>query len=75
MRIKLLFLLFFISLIDSILIAQCSMCKAVAESGGAEKEGFFEGLNSGIIYLMVTPYILLTIGAVFLYLNRKSSKT
>ena len=36
--------------------AQCSMCKAVAESGG-EKQA--EGLNNGIIFLMVIPYLLL----------------
>tara|TARA_B100001250_G_C19724246_1_gene755297 strand:+ start:303 stop:527 length:225 start_codon:yes stop_codon:yes gene_type:complete len=71
MKINILVLVFLFS-IDSI-FAQCSMCKAVAESAGAEKEGFFEGLNSGILYLMVTPYILLTIGAIFFYLNRKKS--
>ena len=73
MKIKILSVLFFTSLIDTLLLAQCSMCKAVAESGGSDKEGFFEGLNSGIIYLMVTPYILLSIGGLFLYLNRKKS--
>ena len=71
MKINILVLVFLFS-IDSV-FAQCSMCKAVAESAGAEKEGFFEGLNSGILYLMVTPYILLTIGAVFFYFNRKKS--
>jgi len=30
-------------------------------------------LNSGILYLMVTPYILLTIGAIFFYLSRKKN--
>lgn len=47
-------------------IAQgCSMCKAVAESGqgnanafgGAQPVG--EGLNKGIILLMIVPYVLL----------------
>jgi len=69
MKIKL-FLVFFLLTID-VIFSQCSMCRAVAESGGAEKEGFFEGLNSGILYLMVTPYILLTIGAIFFYLSKK----
>ena len=73
MKIKIISVLFFISLIDTFLLAQCSMCKVVAESGGADKEGFFEGLNSGIIYLMITPYILLSIGGIFLYLNRKKN--
>lgn len=34
--------------------AQCAMCKATAE-----ESGFESGLNSGIIYLMIIPYILL----------------
>ena len=38
------------------------MCygRAVAETAGDGKEGFFEGLNNGILYLMAAPYILLT---------------
>ena len=50
------------------------MCRAVAETAGDGKEGFFEGLNNGIIYLMVAPYILLSFGAVFIYLSRKKSQ-
>lgn len=46
--------------------AQCAMCKAVVESsienstnvlGGSSSIG--EGLNKGIIILMVVPYVLL----------------
>ena len=73
MNIKFFSMLFFFSLLDGFIVAQCSMCRAVAESGGDGKEGFFEGLNSGIIYLMITPYILLTFGAVYLYLSKKKS--
>ena len=51
--------------------AQCAMCKAVAESDPEGKESLFEGLNSGILYLMGIPYILLTIALVYIYLNRK----
>lgn len=37
--------------------AQCSMCRAVAETGnGTGKAG---GLNDAIIYLMIAPYIIL----------------
>lgn len=43
------------------LLAQgCSMCKAVVESnieGGGEEAS---GLNAGILYIMVFPYILFT---------------
>lgn len=35
--------------------AQCAMCKAVVESGNLSQA---EGLNSGILYLMIFPYIL-----------------
>ncbi len=51
--------------------SQCAMCKAIAESDPDGKEAFFEGLNSGILYLMAIPYILLTIALVYIYLNRK----
>ena len=51
-------ILFF--LIIQIANAQCAMCKAVVESGNPEQA---EGLNSGILYLMVFPYIL--VGALF----------
>ncbi len=40
--------------------AQCAMCKAVVESGRPEEA---EGLNSGILYLMIIPYLL--VGALF----------
>jgi len=51
--------------------AQCAMCKAVVESGDAE---IAESLNSGILYLMAFPYILVGIAAYFLYRNRKKLK-
>ena len=43
--------------------AQCAMCKAVVESGNPSDA---EGLNLGILYLMVFPYVL--IGALFFIL-------
>ena len=73
MKIKLLFITFLLITLNSISYGQCAMCRAVAETAGDGKEGFFEGLNNGIIYLMLAPYLLLSIGAVFLYLNRKKS--
>lgn len=45
--------------------AQCAMCKAVVESGNPSEA---EGLNSGILYLMIFPYIL--VGALFLIIIR-----
>lgn len=64
---KLFVILFFLSY--QIATAQCAMCKAVVESGNASEA---EGLNSGIIYLMVFPYLL--VGAL-IYFIIKSKKT
>ena len=36
--------------------AQCSMCRAVLESGDLQETG--KGINNGIIYLMAIPYLL-----------------
>ena len=48
----------------NLLSAQCAMCKAVVESGD---QGMAEGVNDGIVYLMVFPYFLVAILAYALY--------
>ncbi len=51
---------------------QCSMCKATAENGS---EDLAEGLNSGILYLMILPYVLIGgIVAVILVILAKKRK-
>ena len=42
--------------------AQCAMCRAVVEQGGEETA---EGINSGIVYLMAFPYLIITISIIF----------
>jgi hypothetical protein len=44
---------FFFSLIS---YSQCAMCRAVLES--EEGQGAAKGINDGIIYLMIIPYLL-----------------
>lgn len=44
--------------------AQCAMCKAVVESGDV---GMAEGVNDGIMYLMIFPYILVALLGYALY--------
>ena len=66
-KLVLMFILF-LSCIQS--YAQCAMCKAIAESDPQGKESLYEGLNSGILYLMGIPYILLSIAFIYIYLNR-----
>ncbi len=47
--------------------AQCAMCRATAETATENVDkGIGEGLNSGILYLMGAPYILLAVvGVIF----------
>lgn len=66
---KLIFIVFI--LIAQINYAQCAMCKAVVESGNASEA---EGLNSGILYLMVFPYLLVGALLYFIIKNRKKNK-
>ena len=49
--------------------AQCAMCKAVVENGDISMA---EGVNSGITYLMVFPYLL--IGLLFFTIYRYNKK-
>ena len=37
--------------------AQCAMCRAVLESEDGQSTA--EGINNGILYLMVVPYLLI----------------
>ena len=47
--------------------AQCAMCRAVLESEDGMKAA--EGINNGIVYLMLIPYIL--IGGIGVIIYRK----
>ena len=66
---KLLFLLFVLGF--QITNAQCAMCKAVVESGNASEA---EGLNTGILYLMIFPYILVGTLLYFIIRYRRKQK-
>lgn len=58
----------FVSLTSS---AQCAMCKAVVEGGN---ETVAEGVNNGITYLMVFPYLLVGLLFYFIYRHKKKQK-
>ena len=61
-----------LSLFTIDLVAQgCSMCKAVAETSVAGGNTQGAGLNAGILYIMVFPYILIGVGFYFWYRHRK----
>ena len=54
MRILISCLLILLTVVEA--SAQCSMCRAVLESGEAQETA--KGINNGIIYLMAIPYLL-----------------
>ena len=47
--------------------AQCAMCRAVLET--EEGQSLAKGINNGIIYLMILPYIL--VGGVGYFVYKK----
>lgn len=51
--------------------AQCAMCRAVLES--EEGQSAAEGINNGIVYLMVIPYVLVG-GVGFLVYKKLKNK-
>lgn len=53
--------------------AQCSMCKAVAESSQDGGSSIADGLNHGIVYLMTIPYILMGAVGFALYRHKKTA--
>lgn len=55
-------------------MAQCPMCKATAESSLEAGGSAALGLNTGILYLFVTPYILVMVLGGLWWFNRKKNK-
>jgi hypothetical protein len=56
-------------------IAQCPMCRAAAESNLANGGTEGKGLNTGILYMLSLPYLLIaTIGFLW-WRNRKEEST
>lgn len=55
-------------------VAQCAMCRSNVESNiQAEESKVGSGLNSGIVYLMAIPYILVaTVGFFWYKYNRRA---
>ena len=51
--------------------AQCSLCKSTAESSLKEGNSTAKGLNTGIMYLLVMPYLLVGGIGYWWYVQRK----
>jgi hypothetical protein len=61
MKLKLLFFLVLtVTTVQSVWSQGCSQCKLLAEQGsGLEEASFGSNINSGILFLMVIPYLIL----------------
>lgn len=54
--------------------AQCAMCRATIENNVSNGEiGIGAGLNFGILYLFVTPYLLIGVVGYLWYRNSKAN--
>lgn len=51
----------------------CSMCRGIVESdANSGGTGISSSINSGIVYLFTSTYVLIIIGAVFWYYRSRS---
>ena len=73
MKRKIVVLVLFLLLINFDMQAQCAMCRAVLESEAGQSSA--EGINNGIMYLMIFPYLLMAGVAYKVYKSRKKSRT
>lgn len=65
----LLIVLFFTYFVD----AQCPMCKLSVESNLKNGGSSGKGLNAGIIYMLLTPYLVVSTIAYMWWKNRKKN--
>jgi len=62
------------SMFHANVFAQCSMCRASMENSiSRDSEQFSAGLNMGILYLFIMPYLLFGIIAYFWYRASKKN--
>lgn len=72
MKKRILLILLFVLVLPFTAEAQCSMCRAVLESQGDQSAA--EGINNGIMYLMIFPYVLMFGIGYFIYRTLRKSK-
>ncbi len=73
MKFKIILVTLGLFLLPTLAEAQCAMCRAVLESEGSEATA--QGINDGIVYLMIFPYVLIGGIAFFIYRSFKKKKT
>ncbi|MAS39537.1 MAG: hypothetical protein CMB84_06070 [Flammeovirgaceae bacterium] len=66
------FLLIFIFSTYDVLSQGCSMCRGIVESdANSGGTGISSSINSGIVYLFTSTYVLIIIGGVFWYFRSR----
>jgi hypothetical protein len=70
MKFRIIFLAGVLLILPSLVEAQCAMCRAVLES--SDNQSIAQGINDGIIYLMIFPY--LAIGGIGFFIYRSYNK-
>ncbi len=66
--------LFFLFIYFDSISQGCSMCRGIVESdANSGGTGISSSINSGIIYLFTSTYILILIGATFWYYRSKKN--
>ena len=65
------FLIIVATLFFTVVNAQCPMCGEAARTSLKEGNTTAKGLNAGILYLLIAPYILLMTGFIAWYRHRK----
>lgn len=55
--------------------AQCAMCGAIAETSTKTGSTVATGLNGGILYLMIFPYLILSVLGIAIYRHKKAQRT
>lgn len=68
-RLKYISFLVLFLLSSDLIKAQCAMCKAVIESETESGGAIAESVNSGILYLMAFPYLLVGVVGFIIYKN------
>ncbi|MBS3738350.1 hypothetical protein [Mesohalobacter halotolerans] len=66
------FLILIIAFVADSAFAQCSMCRAVLESNADNSAA--EGINDGIVYLMIFPYLLMGGLGYYIYKTHQKQK-
>lgn len=72
MKTKAVYILLLLVLISVDAEAQCAMCRAVLESEADQSAA--KGINDGIMYLMVFPYLLMGGVAYMIWRSRKKNR-